>query len=223
MLGMHWLQLARLVTLSWTIFCAVIILGLSADVTSVGNNNFSGYFTYGALGIATALLALLTVPPMLVIDLLRTGAFTSMIAVELSWLGFLWIMFLATGGSAADSAANFWGSCSFWSTIGLSASANACRETSGIAAFGFLAWIVLLGYFVALLTMSIIHATRGHHVWTVSLKQANFDAFPDPPTTAPNMEDKAPENVVLQPQPSAYPPAGYLGQPTTPQPGHPQV
>ena len=38
----------------------------------------------------------------LVIDILRRGAFTSLVIVEIGWLSVLWILWLATGAYAAD-------------------------------------------------------------------------------------------------------------------------
>lgn len=53
------------------------------------------------------------------------------------WPGFLGVLFLATGGSAADRAANFWVTCDLWTPA---EARNICAETSAAAAFGILAW-----------------------------------------------------------------------------------
>ena len=52
--------------------------------------------------------------------------------------GFLGVLFLASGGAAADNAANFWVSCSDWSPA---EARTVCGETSAAAAFGFLGWL----------------------------------------------------------------------------------
>ena len=53
--------------------------------------------------------------------------------------GFLGVLFLASGGAAADNAANFWVTCSDWNPA---LARTVCSETSAAAAFGFLGWLV---------------------------------------------------------------------------------
>ena len=47
------------------------------------------------------------------------------------------MLFLATGGAAAERAADFWVDCDAWSPA---SAQTVCSETSAAAAFGFLAW-----------------------------------------------------------------------------------
>ena len=47
------------------------------------------------------------------------------------------MLFLATGGAAAERAADFWVDCDAWSPA---SARTVCSETSAAAAFGFLAW-----------------------------------------------------------------------------------
>lgn len=121
---MHWLSLFRLVALgkehapsphnlvykipiAWASFCAIVLLGVGAHALSTVNTLRLPSFAWAGLSVATAVLALLTLPAMyatlghsrgsrphinisfyrLVIDLLRSGAFTSMIVVDLAWIG----------------------------------------------------------------------------------------------------------------------------------------
>ncbi|PSR71773.1 hypothetical protein PHLCEN_2v12353, partial [Hermanssonia centrifuga] len=150
---------------------SLIVLALSANWISVTTTKLHLYYNYAALGVATSVLTF-TLPVMLIIDLLRRGAFTSMILVELCWLGFLWVMWLATGALAADNLGGFVDGCSssffanWWNT--------GCSETQAITAFSFLNWIALTGYLALLLTMSILAANRGGPVWMTSVKEANF-------------------------------------------------
>ena len=50
--------------LGWVIFCAIVNLGLSGDVTSVVEKYNKDYFGYSALGIAVSLLTLFSFPTM---------------------------------------------------------------------------------------------------------------------------------------------------------------
>ncbi|KAI0374268.1 hypothetical protein BV20DRAFT_935696 [Pilatotrama ljubarskyi] len=235
---MYWLSIMRIAFLGWAVFCSLVLLGVGAHALSVlGGLNNLPTFAWAGLSVATGVLTLVTLPAMLVIDFLRSGAFSSMIVVELAWLGFLGVLFLATGGAAADSAATFWGNCGQWTPA---SAQTVCSETSAAAAFGFLAWLPLWGYTITLLVLLIIHANRGHYVWKSSVKEANFAAgLPPASTSAPGMnaygsEVKPYEAASLNPGqvPYAYPPSatvspaptGY-GQPAAPRPAnaYPQV
>ncbi|KAI0361735.1 hypothetical protein OH77DRAFT_1492716 [Trametes cingulata] len=208
---MYWLSIMRIAVLAWAILSSLVLLGVGAHALSVlGGVSNLPTFSWTGLSVATAVLTLVTLPAMLAIDFLRTGAFSSMIVVELAWFGFLGILFLATGGTAADSAA-FWGNCAQWSPPSVR---TVCSETSAAAAFGFLAWLPLWGYTITLLVLLIMHANRGHYVWRTSVKEANFAAGVPPATNAPGMttaygsEGKPYEAASLNPgqAPYAYPP-----------------
>ena len=101
------LHLAHKITTAWAIFCALVLLGVGAHALSTVDTLRLPSFAWAGLSVATAVLAILTLPAMyvrsghargsrpsvnisfsrLVIDLLRTGAFTSMIVVDLAWIG----------------------------------------------------------------------------------------------------------------------------------------
>lgn len=215
----HWIGLARLIVFSILSGFAVIILSLAAHWISVTENWLELYYAYVALAVATGVLTIVTVPVMLIIDFLRRGAFTSMILVEVVWLGILWVLWLATGAYAADQLGGFGTTCHSryypdWWTTG-------CSETQAITAFAFLGWIALLGYWIALVTIASISATRGApNVWYQSVKDANFH----PSTAKVDLTGAmgAAENKPSTPnaQPAALP-QGY--PPTAPQPMGPQT
>ncbi|KAI0632813.1 hypothetical protein C8Q77DRAFT_1158273 [Trametes polyzona] len=232
---MYWLSIFRIATLAFAILSAIVLLGVGAHALAP-TSTFPEIptFAWAGLGVATAVFALLTLPAMLVIDFLRTGAFSSMIVVELAWFGFLGVLFLATGSSAAERAADFWVTCN-------TSAQSLCSENSAAAAFGFLGWLVLWAYSTTLLVLALIHANRGHYVWKTSVKEANFfgagisPANPMVPTTLNvyGPEAKPYEAASLNPaqMPYAYPPSttaspapsGYphpsFGQPATAAPG----
>jgi len=201
--GYNWVHTTRVITLTTVVVFSVIVLACAADWISSTESNLGGYFKYAALAVATALLTILTVPAMLAIDRLRRGAFTSLIVAELSWLGFLWIMWLATGAYAANEFGLAGSDCSIsflpsWFTTG-------CEETQAIIAFSFLNWIALTGYLVSLLVVSTIAATRNAPVWFSSVKEANFSPVNINTTGAlgtPELKAPAPQGYPQQ----AYPP-----------------
>ncbi|THU93800.1 hypothetical protein K435DRAFT_779702 [Dendrothele bispora CBS 962.96] len=78
----------RLGALVALILCALVVLGLSAHLTSKSEQAapFHRIFAFEGLGIATGAITIATVPLMVGVDLTRKGAFTSMVVVELTWL-----------------------------------------------------------------------------------------------------------------------------------------
>jgi hypothetical protein len=78
------LSLVRMVTFGTTMLFSFIVLALSADYVSLVP--VSTYNHFAALALFTALTTLLTVTPMLVIDMFRQGSFLSYIVVEIAWL-----------------------------------------------------------------------------------------------------------------------------------------
>ncbi|KIY71757.1 hypothetical protein CYLTODRAFT_418477 [Cylindrobasidium torrendii FP15055 ss-10] len=156
------LPLFRLVALSTASVFSLIVLGLAAHVISA-TSTVGFYYTFNALSVATAALTLVTLPVMLVIDLLRSGAFTSMIVVELVTVGVLWVLWLASAALTADSAQYLASNCSAYY---YDADIRGCSEIKATEAFDFLIWIILLAYWAFLLTSAILHANKGNKgVW----------------------------------------------------------
>jgi len=110
---------------------------------------------------------------MIALDFTRRGAFTSMVIVELVWVLVLWILWISTAALASQENEFQFGdgnSCGFEDS-GLS---TVCHEFSAIEAFSFLAWIILLGYNITLLTFAIIGSTRGNRTWTSTVRDGGF-------------------------------------------------
>jgi hypothetical protein len=134
---------------------SIITMALAAHLTNFTNSLIGGYYTFAALAIATAVLSIITIPVMIVVDNMRKGAFTSMIAFEIGWLSFLWILWLSSGATAAQANTVTFNGCHFFDCkpIGLfskwhltqtlpAAVSTACHEFSAIEAFSFLNWII---------------------------------------------------------------------------------
>ncbi|KAF8654295.1 hypothetical protein AX16_003554 [Volvariella volvacea WC 439] len=207
----------RLVVMGTAVVFSVIVLGLSAHVLATTNKYLGGYFTFSAMSLATALLTLLTVPVMIYIDMIRKGAFTSMIIVELGWLGVLWVLWLASGGLAAEATGLAWPTGCGYSDQTVD---TLCREFPAITAFDFLTWILLFGYTVTLLVLSILAAGRGNSVWYQGVSEADFSAGANAGAIPPVKQEFTGASVATQPQVAAYPPGNVV----TPQPsvGFPQ-
>ncbi|KAJ6567271.1 hypothetical protein DFH09DRAFT_456116 [Mycena vulgaris] len=168
------IPLIRLIALSVVLGFSVIVLGLSAALTSTTETVLEGFFEFAALAIATASITLITLPIMIALEVKRPGtAFTSMIVVELSWLSILWVLWLATAADSAQAGQIFFVSgCGNYIDSDI---VSACRETSGIQAFAFLNWLILLAYTVLILVLSIIASSRKHTgVWKSSVAEAPF-------------------------------------------------
>jgi hypothetical protein len=194
---------------------AVIVLALSAHLIWFTETQFvyAFYTNYSAMGIATGLLTIGTLPVLLIIDANRKGAVTSMILTEMIILSILWILWLSTASLATGdftAVAN----CDL---IGDAGYATACHEAQAIEAFSFLNWLMLMAYAFVVLVFSFIAAARGHStVWTSSVKTTNFFApsvqaqqQPMAPGMVPQMgmpvQQQYPPNFAPQQQPSFIP------------------
>ncbi|KAJ7646413.1 hypothetical protein DFH06DRAFT_578495 [Mycena polygramma] len=176
----------RLVALSTVLVFSLIALGLAAAFTATSITFLDVYFTYAALAIATAGLTMLTIPAMIGLEIVRPGGPTSMIIVEISWLAFLSILWLSTGAETAQFTAVWFGcgdAIAFGDDDGIDLAT--CHEVSGIEAFAFLNWLILMGYTGMLLVMSLVAASRKHsNVWTSSVANVPFNA-PAPASSVP--------------------------------------
>jgi len=203
---------------------AFITLALAGHLTNTTLQLLGVYYQFAALAIATSVLTLLIGPTFLVVDLMRTGAVTSLVCVELGVLSFLWVLWLSVGADAADvNSRVFPTGCGFISER----IDTACREFSAIVAFGFLTWIILFAYTIVLLVYAIIGSSRGHKVWTSSVKQTDFLAPSGAQTGGfhpePVMQQGQLPQASTSPSPiyTTAPPQGYAGYPnTTPSPQH---
>ncbi|KAJ6493420.1 hypothetical protein C8R45DRAFT_1212761 [Mycena sanguinolenta] len=187
--------LIRLVVLSTVILFALIALAMAATLTSTTSSSLHKTFPFEALGIVAAGLTMVTVPPMIALEMLRPGGPTSMIIVELLWLGFLSIMWLVTGADTAaftfsidtvefgklsiscgSTAANYIETLDKELGVPSKDTPNVlCSERMSLEAFAFLNWIILMGYIGMVLVMALIAVSRKHtNVWTSSVANAPF-------------------------------------------------
>ncbi|KAF8309160.1 hypothetical protein DL93DRAFT_2231139 [Clavulina sp. PMI_390] len=199
--------LARLPVFGVALLFSLIVLGIDADYdhkySKIHQIDLLGFPigdylpspSFPKVGIATAVLTMVSLGPMLVIDLIRKGSVTSFIAVELGSIGFLWVMWLATAG---DTAA--YGSCP-------SSAGSICSEFQAAEAFSFLTWLILMAYWILLLTFSIMaHMSGNHDVWMSAVSDVSFtsggSAATQPATSYPAVPGEKPMHEI----PVSYPP-----------------
>jgi len=203
--------LIRVVILALVTFFAVLVLIMGALVTNYTVTFFGGYDTYAAFAIAIAVLTLFTVPVMIALSISRKGAFPSMIVVELSCVGVLWILWLAVGGTIGELLGV--GYCvTYYSSV----VQPACMETLAMAAFSFLNWILLMVLDIFLLSLAILQASRGNSaIWTSCVTDVDYGAPGSTFATAGAKDTYG--SPALPATLAQYPQQQYLQQTYTPQ------
>ncbi|KAG6875479.1 hypothetical protein C0992_003705 [Termitomyces sp. T32_za158] len=132
---------------------------------------------------------------MLVVGIIRRGAFTSMVAVELAVLTVLWVLYLAAGARTAE-------------------------VKDELFPFGCNAFeLNLFLYTVTLLVFAFIGQSRGNAVWTASVNEASFLAQP---VGVPVYNPAAPAHVPVY-APQQYPMVQQQMGPAPGQGGMPQI
>jgi len=207
---MSWLDIVRIATFAFTLLCSLLALALSGNVTSFSTSFYHVFFNYAAMAIAVGVISLLTVGVMLVMDFFRTGAFTSMILVELIWFSVLQLLWLVVGALAAETVSDFFDGTCAWTPDEVG---TACQETQAVAAFAFLACFTLSTYTTIILVMAIMRHNRGTPVWKSSVKQglvSNLQQYSEAKSANASAQYLYP------------PPSGIPAAPVAPQ-GYPEV
>jgi len=160
----------RLGTFATALLFSLIVLCISADLVSL--TNAQSLYGFSALSLTTGLLTLITLGPMLLVDMNRQGSVFSYIVVEIACMGVLWVLWLSTGSYAASSNYTIFGqdtSCNFGDFF-VSGLDRACHETQAVVAFSFLTWIILMGYTVMLLVLGLRAQERGRPAWKTGVR-----------------------------------------------------
>jgi len=211
----------RLVIFAIILVFALILLGLNGHFLEVVNELTDGttWLIFNAIGVAVSVLTLVMMLPVLIIDRVRKGAFTSLVWFELVWTGALWVLWLAAAGDSAGRILFATNCIAPRGFIDADLYQSACQQYQAIQAFSWLTWLLMFGYFVTLLTLaSIQHASKGNpRIW--------FSSVPDSDLFAP----AKPAAMLSQQQqqqgfaPQQQPVANQYGAPPTAQPQqHPQ-
>ncbi|KZP22136.1 hypothetical protein FIBSPDRAFT_953220 [Athelia psychrophila] len=145
------LYIARTVVFGLSTVFAILVMVLS---TSWGVPYVYPTALVG-LSIATSAFTLISLPAMLIIDVMRSGAFTSMIAIELVVLSVLCVFWIVTAAYGTQLFLD-----PDWQVLRV-----ACPYPPGI---------LLMGYAIVVLVMAVKRAQRGERTWTISVKNARF-------------------------------------------------
>jgi len=170
----------RLGALSVATFFSLIVLGTAAHILSVTESILGTFWAYIAFAVAVSVLTLLTLPPLIITSIIRSGAAPNYVVVELGWISVLWVLWMASAGFSANQLSlQFPIGCSsnaFVSDISNVVTIN-CSEFWAVEAFSWLIWLTLMPYAVFLFFMAIIQHSRGNRqVWTYPVHQVNFFA-----------------------------------------------
>jgi len=169
--------------------------------------------------IALPIMGILLIFPIIFIDLLRRGAFTSRVWFETAWVALFWVMHLA--GAAAVSAVQPEMQCvssdPTWTSI--------CNSSKALMAFTWMSTIALLAYLLALLVCTVLNMRYMPHIWSASVTEVDWfgaeprriSSPPGSPKLAPSMIEKPVSHArplyIVQAQPATLVPA------PKPQPG----
>ncbi|KAF8624580.1 hypothetical protein AX15_005802 [Amanita polypyramis BW_CC] len=173
----------RLTLLSVVTTFSIIALGLAASSITADVTVIGFYFSSDALGVATAILGIITLPVLIMLGLLGKAAFLNYIVIESAWLSFLWVLWLATAADAAGSGGSM-----------------------AVQAFAWLNWIFLMGYIALTVVLAIVQQTRGNSVWFKSVNEVDLFAPPAEKPMESGMMPPQQQQVPQQPVSQQMPP-----------------
>jgi len=198
------IHLIRLASFGTVLVFSIIVLGLSANIDALVHASFDP----ASLALAVSVITIFTMVPIIALEHLRKGMVTSLVFVELIWVGVLWVLWLASGGEAA-SLGVIASRCS--SDFLSSGEKTLCSSIVAITAFSFLNWLILMGWFVTLLIFGVMGNHWNNSVPDTDLTRRHASSTGPAPSGYPNMAAA----------PGAASPYGAYPPQQAPQ-GHPQ-
>jgi len=191
---MELIPLIRFIIFGLALFFSLVELGLCATDIHVTNKGVfldNGaeivqlspfFFPFAAFGLGISVLTLLFVAPIAIIDMIRRGSFTSVIAFELIWTGLLSVLWLAVAGDA--TAAGIFSKCEFEdgrvNTI--------CHQFPAIQGMAFFNWILFFGWWITLCVLAVRLRKNNKrnggnaNLWRQSVVDARFSMAADSST-----------------------------------------
>ncbi|KAH7916731.1 hypothetical protein BJ138DRAFT_7025 [Hygrophoropsis aurantiaca] len=169
---------AHLVILRVTIFAIAIVTSIVTLALSVTVKD--------SLGIAASLLTATSLSAMYILDQLRGGVISAMIAFEIAWTFILWILWAAVAGLAVE-VTQF---CSYHSKD----EKERCRMFTVTCALAFIVWIALLGYQITLTIYAVVASSRSRDVWTWSVQEATSTVVESTEYPYPSPKNKSSEH-----------------------------
>ncbi|KAL1937400.1 hypothetical protein VTO73DRAFT_13736 [Trametes versicolor] len=238
------LQIWRGLTLGFSAAAGIVVLSLGVRLKSISLSEADQFLVlaffqhplspvFEVFGIAVGAITASTVIVMLLVGFLRTGAFTSMVVVELVWTSILGVLWLAEGIlSAHITLRTPFGDASCESDFMSPNIQQVCNETQVLVGISFAAWIarecpaplifgatLCVSVFVPLtpppptlavhtyaitLLVFALNQSRGASVWTSSVVGRHASVVP----VGYSASQDAIPLVTTQPQPNPYPAQG---------------
>jgi hypothetical protein len=185
------MQLNTFIVCRYLTFALFIILNVIIATVAAWNwgisQNAALTFQVDTFLIAIGILGTLLIFPLMFIELVRKGAFTSRIWFEITWVALFWLMNLS--GAAALTAIEPAKSCS--SFVRSSPWAAACTSTRVLLGFTWLSTVTLLIYLLALLICSVLHMHDNPRIWMSGVRDVDWFA------SSPRQIKSAPSTPVL--------------------------
>jgi len=142
----------------------------AVGVCDIGLLALSASFPF-TLGMVVSHLTLIIMFPIVILGFFRKAVFTTWTAVELVWVGVLWILWLSSGAASASIAATVCNICDtdLWRNgVCLSNISNAslCSGVSATSAFSFIGFFILITLWLWTLTVGVsAHKMGDRQIW----------------------------------------------------------
>ncbi|KAF4574537.1 MARVEL domain-containing protein [Pleurotus pulmonarius] len=190
------------------IVTSLIAFAVSAHFLNLTRTNYGGYFYFSPLAIAVGAFSFVSLIVCFLLDLVtRSKIFTSKIAFEIGFLGFLFCAWMGTAGYSAWTNEQAFGSsneCNFRDDT-LRAM---CFELPVVVAFSFVSSFVCLFYCGLLVFFTVIR--RQHKVLGMSVREASL--IDTTPASAAYTAKQEFYNGVAVQQPMTYGPQSPVKQ-----------
>jgi len=158
---------------------ALVCLGLSAHIINFKAQNSLPQDAPASFALATSVISLVTLVPLVVMNATRTRSLATYVAVEVGLLFVLWVFWLALGADIAASGINSLDCSDLGQSLGLTAPSSdmpssegpfsrreviqftlsdfeeICRETQAIEGLAFVNWILLTLTFAVLIVAAV--------------------------------------------------------------------
>ncbi|KAK7461983.1 hypothetical protein VKT23_008415 [Stygiomarasmius scandens] len=172
---MTWISYLRLGIFCFVLVVSFAMMGIAGHMASTAQTFRHVVYDFQGLAIASAVLSLLMLTPIVVIGFLRQGAWLNMNVVEIPVAGFLWVLWFALAILCTEWAGIWYpNGCP---TVANSTTKTFCSELFAIEGLAFVVWIFLLGYVGSMIVICLIGKSRGHAVWLVSADTPTYFAY----------------------------------------------
>ncbi|KZO91805.1 hypothetical protein CALVIDRAFT_602013 [Calocera viscosa TUFC12733] len=132
------------------------LLALLDQVVGVG---YSVEFGFLGFSLACGVITVLLIAIVRILDWTMADSWLSRTAVEVGWLGVLWVLWMGSAGYTTSLIAPLdLGSCSVY----YGENSTVCAQAEALQAFGWVTWLLLVTLFIWELTFAIMAHQRGY-------------------------------------------------------------